>query len=118
MKLAITLIVGVLIVLGIWNFFVYGWHYETGRGDHTGYITAVEKSGIFFKTGTAYLKTNTTSTQEDSYCVIDSAVFDELQKASVSSAHINVHFVTYFMTGVAECGTENSVITSLEILPN
>jgi hypothetical protein len=102
----------VLIGLGIavwWR----GWHYQTGAGDHTGYITAAETTGIFFKTNTVYLKTNTTSTQEDAYCVIDSAVFAQLQQDSVNSTHVNVHYISWFAAGVHNCNGEGAIITSV-----
>ncbi len=37
----------VLFVVALGNFFAHGWHHQTGAGDHTGYITAVETSGLF-----------------------------------------------------------------------
>ena len=63
-----------LIYLGI-----HGWHTETARGEHTGYITATEKGGILFTRNSVYLKTDTQSSQEDKYCVLDEAVYTDLQ---------------------------------------
>jgi len=48
------IIIGALVVLFVGYIFLWklpanGWHRETGRGEHVGYVTAVEKVGIFFK---------------------------------------------------------------------
>ncbi len=39
-------------------------------GTHTGYITAVEQNGLIWKNYHVYVKTDRTSSQEDSYCVL------------------------------------------------
>ncbi len=114
----VGLVAFLLVIWGGWHLFAHGWHHQTGAGDHTGYITAVETSGLFWKTNTVYLKTNTTSTQEDAYCVVDQTVFDSLQAASVGTTHVNVHFINWFMAGFEVCGNEEPIITSVEVLPN
>lgn len=93
-----------------------GFHLITGGGDHTGYITSVERTGVFWKTGTAYLKTSTQSTQEDAYCVTDNEVYNQLQADSITGAHINVHFHSYLATSVTECGSEGAIIDSVQTL--
>ena len=49
----------------------------------TRYITALEKTGLFFKTGTAYVKTENESSQEDDYCVIDENIYQQLKEFGV-----------------------------------
>lgn len=94
----------------------FGFHYETSRGEHTGYVTAIEKHGVFFKTGTAYLKTDTQSSQEDDYCVIDQAVYDQLQQYSLTKTHVNVYFFGWFSAGIANCDGEGQIIYKVEPL--
>lgn len=115
MKVIVSVVIGVLAVVGIWNFIVGGWHYELGQGQHTGYITAVVRSGIFWKTDTVYVKTDTQSSQEDDYCVIDPAVYAQLATLSQQKAHVTVSFTHYIMTGLSECGVSNEVITSVQV---
>lgn len=110
--------IGILFVLSVLWFILWvpfmGWHYETSRGEHTGYVTAVEKSGVFFKTGTAYIKTDTQSSQEDIYCVMDDAVQSDLQKYSLSKTHVNVYYFGWFSAGIANCAGEGEIIYKVE----
>lgn len=41
----------------------------TGKGNHTGYITAIEQEGWFFPNYRVYVKTDNSSSQEDVYCL-------------------------------------------------
>lgn len=91
-----------------------GFHYETGRGEHVGYVTAVEKSGIIFKTGRAYVKTDVQSSQEDNYCVIDPEVFNQLEKLSKSRERITLKYFSWFSAGVKNCGGEGEIIYKIE----
>jgi hypothetical protein len=97
---------------------IFGLHYETSKGEHTGYVTAVEKSGVFFKTGTAYVKTDTQSSQEDSYCVIDPDVYSQLQQASLSKIHVNVYYLGWFSAGIGKCNGEGEIIYKVVPLTN
>ena len=97
---------------------LFGLHYETSRGEHTGYVTAVERSGIFFKTGTAYLKTDTQSSQEDRYCFIDKEVEKQLQEYSTKKVHVNVYFFGWFSAGISNCSGEGEIIYKVEPLVN
>lgn len=106
--LGIVFVVG-LLWLCIWVP-IFGFHYETGRGEHVGYISATEKTGIFFKTGTAYLKTDTQSSQEDAYCVIDDTVLARLAEASGKKEHVNVKFYSLLSAGIANCAGEGAII--------
>lgn len=112
-------IVAIVIILPIFLIGV-GWHYETGNGEHTGFITAVEKTGIFFKTNTIYLKTDTQSSQEDQYCVVDQEVFNKLKEYVTNKQHVNVYYVSWFTNGVAYCRGDHDVIYRVEplVLPN
>lgn len=87
-----------------------GLHYETVRGEHTGFVTAVQRSGVIFKTGSAYLKTDTQSSQEDDYCVIDDEVYSQLQQYGEKKTHVNVYFFSWLSAGVKNCNFEGAVI--------
>jgi hypothetical protein len=123
MKTFGQIIVAILVVVFV--FFMFwlclivpftGFNYETGRGEHTGYITAVEKHGIFFKTGTAYLKTDTQSSQEDTYCVIDPEIYTQLQDSSSKKQHINAYFYSVVSAGITKCDGEGQIIYKVVLI--
>jgi hypothetical protein len=109
-----------LVFLGIIIFVVsipfVGFHYETGRGEHTGYITSVEKSGIWFKTNSAYLKTDTQSSQEDIYCVIDPEIYTQLQEVAKNKSWVNVYYFSWLSTGISNCGISGDIIYKVEVI--
>lgn len=102
-----------------WMLFVhiplYGIHIDTGSGQHTGYVTAVEQEGIFFKTTRVYFKTDPQSSQEDSYCVLPASKFlvTTLDDAAAKRALITLSYSSYLLTGMTECGAENEYITQI-----
>lgn len=102
------------LIFGGWNLLANGWHLNTGSGEHTGYITAVEKSGVFWKTGTAYIKTDVSSSQEDRYCISDPAVYSRLEELSRSQARITVRYVEYLIKGFTVCNGEQAIITEIK----
>lgn len=105
---------GLLVLWGAWSSGVNGWHYQTSSGEHTGYVTAVETTGVFYKTNTAYVKTDPQSSQEDSYCVVDPAVQQELQGYSQSRQLVTVSYVDWFIQGWKYCnGEQAGVITAV-----
>lgn len=75
----------------------------TENGKHTGYITAIETSGIIFKTNSVYFKTETESSQEDVYCVIDNKVKEELSKLQVEKKRVNIIYENYIWNGLKKC---------------
>lgn len=115
-------IIVVLIVIAIGYFiFVFpftSWKYETSAGNHTGYVTAVEKSGLIWKTGTAYVKSDTQSSQEDQYCIIDPSVYAQLTAASEVKAHVTVGYVDWLHKAVQVCNGESAIITSVTVDSN
>lgn len=93
-----------------------GLHIETNRGEHTGYITAVEKTGLFFKTYRVYVKTDTESTQEDAYCVLDEKIYAELGELSKTKTLITVQSFDWVFKGIANCaGEAGGIIDGVEI---
>lgn len=115
-------LIGIAIFLGfLWFLFVVpfvGWHLNTGHGQHTGYITAIEQNGIIFKTWTAFVKTDTQSSQEDKYCVVDATVIDALAKASDAKQHVTISYFSWFASGIANCDWEDTVISGVVNAPN
>lgn len=89
---------------------IFGWHYETGRGSQVGYVSAIEKSGVFFKTGTVYIKPELESTQEDDYCVVDDMLYLELGEMARNKQRVEVSHFSWLSSGVANCNAEGAVI--------
>jgi len=87
-----------------------GVHLEIGRGEHTGYVTAVQKQGIFFKTGRAYLKSDVQSSQEDQYCVTDEKVFEQLQVIAKENKKVTLKYFSWLANGIKNCEGESDII--------
>lgn len=92
---------------------IFGLHVETGSGHHTGYVTAVQKNGVFFKTGRAYIKTDLSSSQEDLYCVTDDAVFTELERYAKEKKQVDLSYFSWFSAGVTNCAGEGEIINAV-----
>lgn len=117
MDTEIKIIVGIGTVIGLfilgWIFIgLVGFHLETGKGTHVGFITSTETSGVLFKTDRAYIKTDTQSSQEDAYCVVDDNVFADLRKFSESHSRVEVSYFDWFSKGIANCGGEKGGVIS------
>lgn len=105
----------VLIGIGCGHLIINGWHYETGSGEHTGTITAVELDGLVWKTYSIYFKTDTQSSQEDHYCVMDDSLIPKLKELSQSKAKVTISYVDYFLFGEKYCGdSEIAVVTGVK----
>lgn len=90
-----------------------GLHYEVGRGTHTGYVTAVEKEGLIFKTYNVYFKSSAESSQEDMYCTRED-VAKNLESALKSKEQIVINYVSYFANGITLCGSGGDIITNVQ----
>ena len=95
-----------------------GIHIETtSNGTHTGYVTAIETNGIVFKTTSVYFKTDTMSSQEDRYCLIDlqSDLLNRLKQSEESKEKITITFKDYLVTSLSECKrSDNGIITGIQ----
>lgn len=114
-----TAIITVIVLAALWlmlALFFGGIHIETGRGEHTGYITATAMHGLVWKKGVAYVKTDTQSSQEDEYCVTDTEVLAQLQQASLTKQHINVSFMSWLMPAAWECQGSMDIIYKVTAL--
>lgn len=112
--------IGLLVIFVLWiplcclPLYIQGFQYETGRGEHTGYITAVQKQGMFYKTGRAYVKTDTQSSQEDAYCVIDDNVYKQLEQLSKSKTQVTIKYFSWFQPGIKNCEGEDDIIYQVQ----
>ncbi len=84
------------------------------QGEHKGFITAVDTSGIFFKTTQVYFKTNTQSSQEDSYCASNGDVISQLKNAQETNQNVTITYTRSFLTPFWVCGSENEVINAIK----
>lgn len=87
------------------------------NGEHTGYVTAVgDNSGLLpDRTTTVYVKTELSSSQEDTYCVQDSEVelISKLKEAARAKTNIIIQYKAYSFTGLFNCeGDRITDITS------
>jgi hypothetical protein len=99
-----------LIIAVIILFFTANLHIPNS-GQHTGYVSSVEQSGIIWKTWTAYIKTDPQSSQEDSYCVTDPSVVDQLKSVATQRSSVTVYYSVPLMTWKWQCGGEQSIIS-------
>ena len=93
-----------------------GFHFNTGEGEHNGYVTAVQKQGVFFKTGRAYVKTDNQSSQEDAYCVMDEEVYGQLQEYSDQKVRVKVKYFKWLFNGIKNCQGEGDIISEVNII--
>src|SRR5437870_4313028 len=94
-------IVTVIVVVGILSICIFSIKIPLGNnGSHSGYVTAVEREGIFFKKYRVYFKTDTSSSQEDQYCIEDknNALALKLEKEAEAKNRITVHYSESFVT--------------------
>lgn len=117
MKTTSTLFLFIISILpfAVLTFFaVFGVHINTGQGQYTGYITATEKNGLFWKTSRVYLKTELSASNEDKFCVMDEAVLSQLEEASRSQEPVTIKYSSFFIEGLAYCDAEGAFITSVQ----
>ena len=91
-----------------------GVHFSTGKGEHIGYISSTETTGIIFKTPRAYFKTSLQSSQEDAYCVENKELLDELN--SLTNKNIIIYYRSYIVNGIKYCGGESAIITGVKVI--
>lgn len=82
-------------------------------GQHTGYISSVEQEGWIWKTWRVYVKTDPQSSQEDSYCVEDPTVIQELQDAEENRDLVTVTYSAPYIVFNWQCGGESSIINGV-----
>src|ERR1700733_2603484 len=101
-------ILGIIVgsfILGGSGIIALDFGFSTTQGQHTGVITVVEKSGVFFKTYDVYIKTSAMSTQEDTYCAIDPNIIQELQNAQTSQEQITISYYIPHWIELRQCSS-------------
>jgi hypothetical protein len=85
------------------------------NGKHAGQITSIEKEGLIWKTYTVYVKSDISSSQEDTYCVEDQGILPELYQASKDRAKITLLYRDEIIVAPWRCGSYNGgIITGIE----
>lgn len=85
----------------------------TRDAEHTGYITAVERNGLIWEKGYAYVKTDLSSSQEDVYCVEDDSVYEKLKDASRNKQRVTVTYKSEAFVAPWRC-ERDTFITRVE----
>lgn len=103
-----------LIVFSVISFFsIVGLHIvTTENGKHTGYVTAIETNGWIFKTDSVYFKTETESSQEDRYCIIDEEVKNKLEQYQKERKRVTIKFYDWMYRGIKNCKSDDIAIIS------
>ena len=86
------------------------------NGKHSGQVTAIEKEGLIWKTWKVYVKSDISSSQEDTYCVEDVNVIEQLTKAAEGRNKITVLYKDELIVAPWRCGTySGGIITGIEM---
>ena len=80
------------------------------EGTHTGYVTAVEKEGMFVKHYRVYFKTEKQSSQEDQYCIPadQKELANKLRDTQKKDEKITIFYNEKYTTGIFNpaCGMD------------
>ena len=105
-------IYGIIIILAGTFTFIFNFWWPSS-GSHTGYITASETNWFLWYTKAAYFKTQTESSQEDTYCVVDQNLFNQMQEYQNKQQRVTITFANGLFVPKWECGSGLSIITSV-----
>jgi hypothetical protein len=105
-----------LVLLLIFGSLFLGIYIKTSDGEHTGFVTATETNGIIFKTNLVYFKTDTESTQEDEYCIIDKDLMEKLREKQLSKEKVTLIYEGFFNVPIYRCswGYGGQIITGIK----
>lgn len=115
-KAPVLFIVGIglfILLIVVPNFFIA----FVGRADgqHQGFVTAVETTGIVFNVDSVYVKTDLATTQEDKYCVTDPAVRAQLDEAVKSKRPVTLKYHNDLVVFAWDCSAyASSIIVGVE----
>lgn len=83
-------------------------------GTHTGIVTAVETNSLIWDTRRAYFKTSLESTQEDTYCIQNEALYQRLSEASNTGERLTIRFSHPLIEWRWNCGGDHAIIVGIE----
>ena len=109
LAIAFLVILGIVIlsiILAV--FFGFGFPFT---GNHTGYITAVERGGMF-DIPNLYLKTDTQSSQEDLYCLSED-LYQVAQDYSKRKNLVTVEYARGWFMPFWSCNSANYRISEI-----
>lgn len=109
-----VMFIAALVSLPLMYYGINGIKKVTSEGEHTGFVTAAQKNGLFFTTGRAYIKTDLASSQEDMYCVIDDEVFKKLEELARNKEKVTFQYRGWFENGIENCGGEGEFIYGIK----
>jgi len=108
----IKIIVGLMLLIAL---IVSGCIETLSNGKHTGQITSIEKEGLIWKTYTIYVKSDTSSSQEDTYCVENLDILPELYQLSKDRTKVTLLYRDEMIVAPWRCGQYNGgIITGVE----
>lgn len=109
----VVIVVGIIVVF-VLLFLPVKLFQTTDNGSHTGFVTAIERNGLFFKTYTVYFKSDVSSSQEDTYCVVDKVLISRLESYQKSKTKVTVRYEDYLFIGYPYCGNEEGLVVGVE----
>ena len=80
-----------------------GCYTTTENGKHSGQITALEKTGMFWKTWEVYIKSDISSSQEEQYCVEKESLLPILEKVSKDKQRVTLEYHSEFLVAPWRC---------------
>lgn len=90
---------------------------SSADGQHTGYITAEEKSGMFWQTEKFFFKTDTMSSQEDIYCVKNDTLYAEAAKYVDNKTHVTIFYSNGLWLPLWQCNGGDTIVYRIEVSP-
>lgn len=106
-ELAVILLVTLVPVILIASNVFFAYNTERG-GSHSGYVTAVDQSGLVFHNYDVYFKTDLSSSQEDLYCVNRSnqQLADQLRNYVLTGEKVTISYSGNRAIGLGLCSLE------------
>lgn len=92
-----------------------GCYKTTVNGEHTGQVTAVESTGVIWKTNDVFFKSDAQSSQEDIYCVEDNDVMEQLVTYSKNKNTVSVKYHSELVVAPWRCN-ESTIIDKVELI--
>lgn len=76
-----------------------------GKGEHSGYITAIDQDGYIFKNYTVYFKTDNSSSQEDAYCIRreQTKLIEKAKEVNRKRKLVLIHYQGVRGIGLGQC---------------